>query len=73
MLRLNISICGMHCEHCVQAVGDALRRSPGVDHCDVRIGGVEILFDEGVTSKAELFAVIRGAGPFGITGFSAAD
>ena len=68
MTRVHLTIEGMTCGHCVRAVEDALRRTPGVEVDAVAIGSaelrvdlaqlsvervVEVIADEGYTASAE--------------------
>lgn len=73
MITLDISIDGMHCEHCVRSIQDALEVLPGVSNCRVQIGKAEVIVDEVITGKRDLFAAIRDAGAFQVLGFGAVD
>ena len=61
MITLGISISGMHCDHCVRTVDEALARLAGVSECVVQIGKAEVVVDDAVTGKRNLFAA--GAEP----------
>lgn len=69
-MTLKITIGGMHCQACVQAVHSALSRVEGVRVCAASLGAAEVTIDEQVATKTELFDAIRGAGPFNVEGFS---
>ena len=73
MITLRISISGMHCGHCVRTVDEALARLAGVSKCAVEIGRAEVVVNDAVTGKRELFATIRGAGAFEVRGFVVVD
>jgi copper chaperone len=67
---LSIQVRGMSCEHCVQAIEQALAQNPGVEGVRVAIGTVELVFDDKSISKSQLIECIRAAGPYDVTGFS---
>ena len=69
-MTLKITIGGMHCQGCVQAIQSAISCMEGVRSCTVGVGTVEVTIDEQMATKAELFDAIRGAGPFNVEGFS---
>ncbi len=70
-MTLKITIGGMHCQTCVQAVHTALSRVEGARVCTTDVGAAEVTIDEQFATKADLFDAIRGAGPFNVEGFSA--
>lgn len=45
MTDLDLSVDGMHCDHCVRAVRQALERLDGVVVRDVRMGSVAVTYD----------------------------
>ncbi|MEK7710340.1 MAG: heavy metal-associated domain-containing protein [Planctomycetota bacterium] len=71
--RLRIQITGMHCDHCVRAVEEALSSAPGVRECRVEIGSAEVTFDDAAAKKSDLPAVIRRAGKFDVASISQID
>lgn len=71
MMKLSIQINGMHCESCVRAVEEQIDRLRGVQSRHVHVGTVELTVDEAVTPKGEVFAAIRRAGAFDVSGFAA--
>lgn len=73
MVILEISISGMHCDHCVRSLREAMSALPGVSDCTVDIGKIEVVVNEAITAKRDLFAAIRGAGAFEVGGFSVVD
>lgn len=70
MEKLKLQITGMKCERCANRVKGALTALPGIDHCRVSVGAVELTFDNVVTTRSDLFDVIRRAGAFEVSGFS---
>lgn len=68
MTRIELTISGMTCDHCVRAVGDAVRGVPGVSGADVRVGSADVRFDESHASAADVTAAIRAAG-YAVSGF----
>jgi copper chaperone len=50
MDRVELTIEGMTCEHCVRAVESRLSRTPGVEVERVEVGSAVIRLDSGATS-----------------------
>ena len=50
MERLNLTIEGMACGHCIQAVRGRLERTAGVKVDDVQIGSARLEYDPATTS-----------------------
>ena len=71
MTRIELTIAGMTCDHCVRSVGDALRKVPGVTNADVRIGAAAVSFDESRISTSDLARAIQAAG-YTVSGFKKA-
>ncbi len=71
--RLRIQITGMHCDHCVRAVEEALSSAPGVRECRIEIGSADVTFDDASVKKADLLAAIRRAGKFDVASISQID
>ena len=71
MTRIELTIAGMTCDHCVRSVGDALRRVPGVMSADVRIGSATVSLDESRASTADLMRAVKAAG-YTVSGFKKA-
>ena len=71
--QLNISISGMTCDHCAEAIEHALRELPGLSACRVRVGNADVTLDELVTGRDSVFTAIRQAGAFDISGFSVSN
>ena len=69
-MTLKITIAGMHCQACVQAVHSAITRVEGVRVCAASLGVADVTIDEQVATKTELFDAIQGAGAFKVEGFS---
>jgi copper chaperone len=57
-----LSIEGMHCDHCVEIVREALTSVRGVSVGDVEIGAAEVEYDPATTSLDQLEAVLDDAG-----------
>lgn len=68
MTRVEFSIGGMTCEHCVRSVADAIRRNPAVAEADVRIGAAFVRFDEARTTTATIVDAVKSAG-YSVNGF----
>ena len=62
MKHLVLSIQGMSCSHCLNAVNRALRAQPGVEIESVRIGRAEIRFDENQADPTRIATAIADAG-----------
>lgn len=60
--RLELTIAGMTCGHCVTAVRDALDSLPGVAVDHVRIGKASVTLAPNSASPAALIEAIREAG-----------
>ncbi len=70
MTKLQFTISGMNCEHCVESLRDALAAVSGVSQSAVELGSASVTFDESTCSRASVIAAIRNAGAFDVTGFS---
>ena len=57
-----LTIDGMHCEHCVEAVEDALSGVHGVTVLDVQIGTAEVAYDNDDVTDDEIRVAIDRAG-----------
>jgi copper chaperone len=62
MEKLNLTIEGMTCEHCVRAVRGRLERTPGVKVDDVQVGAVSLQFDPSKTNIDEVELAIADEG-----------
>lgn len=62
MKQVKLSVSGMSCGHCVQAVRQALGAVPGVRVEDVRIGSASVTFDEGKATVGDLVDAVSHAG-----------
>jgi copper chaperone CopZ len=62
MERLNLTIEGMSCAHCLHAVRGRLERTAGVDVKSVQIGSAVIDFDPGKTNLDEIEEAIADEG-----------
>lgn len=62
MQRLNLTIEGMSCDHCVRAVRGRLERTDGVKVDDVKIGSAVVEYDPGKTNVDEIEDAIADEG-----------
>jgi len=62
MERLNLTIEGMTCEHCLRAVRGRLEQTPGVKLEAVEIGSASLQFDPGTISVDEIEELIADEG-----------
>jgi copper chaperone len=62
MEPLHLTIEGMTCQHCVRAVDQRLRRTPGVDVTAVTIGSADVQFDPARTNVDEIAEAIADEG-----------
>lgn len=57
-----LRIDGMHCDHCVEAVEEALSDVEGVTVLGVEVGTAEVTYDPVQVSEDQLVAAIDDAG-----------
>ena len=62
MERLNLTIEGMSCEHCLRAVRGRLERTPGVKVDDVQIGSARLDYDPNTTTVDDIEEAIADEG-----------
>ncbi|HEX8945989.1 MAG TPA: heavy metal-associated domain-containing protein [Gemmatimonadaceae bacterium] len=62
MERLNLTIEGMSCAHCVRAVRGRLERTPGVKVDDVQIGSAVVEYDPMATNVDDIEEAIADEG-----------
>ncbi len=62
MTGVTIKIEGMSCQHCVMRVKKALEALRGIAELDVRIGTVDLKFDEKEVNKEKIEKAITSAG-----------
>lgn len=62
MINLALSINGMSCGHCLNAVRQALSNAPGVTVDSVRIGRADVQFDPAVTNADQVAAAVTKSG-----------
>ena len=62
MTPLTLQIDGMSCNHCLQAVTQALTRLPGITGLDVRMGRAELSFDPAVVDPDLIVSAVGAAG-----------
>lgn len=62
MERLNLTIEGMTCEHCIRAVRGRLERTDGVRVDDVAIGSAIVDYDPAKTNVDEIEDAIADEG-----------
>jgi copper chaperone len=62
MEAAHLNIEGMTCEHCVRAIDNRLRRTPGVQVDRVVVGAVDLHYDESKISLEEISEAISDEG-----------
>jgi copper chaperone CopZ len=62
MRTMTLTISGMSCGHCLNAVNKALASIPGVQVRGVQMGRAEVGYDSGVVDSAHIIAAIADAG-----------
>lgn len=62
MERLELTIEGMSCEHCVRAVRSRLERTEGVKVDDVQVGSVTLDYDPAKTNVDDIEEAIADEG-----------
>ena len=62
MTPLALSINGMSCGHCLNAVRRALSDTPGVTVDSVRIGRADVQYDPAVTTPDKIASAVTDAG-----------
>jgi copper chaperone CopZ len=62
MERLNLTIEGMSCAHCVRAVRGRLERTPGVKVSDVQIGSAVLDYEPATTKIDDIEEAIADEG-----------
>jgi copper chaperone len=62
MERLNLTIEGMTCDHCVRAVRGRLEQTPGVKVDDVRVGSAVLEYDPAATNVDDIEEAIADEG-----------
>ena len=62
MQRIILTIDGMSCGHCLNAVRSALGREPGVQVETVSMGRATVAFDPAVSSAEKISAAIKNVG-----------
>jgi copper chaperone CopZ len=62
MERINLTIEGMTCEHCVRAVRGRLEKTDGVKVGDVKVGSATIEYDPKRTDLAHIEEAIADEG-----------
>lgn len=60
--RKTLSVDGMHCEHCVDVVQEALRDLDGVAIEDIEVGSVRVALDPSTVSEETLATALEDAG-----------
>lgn len=68
MTRVELTIGGMTCDHCVRSVTDAIRRNAAVSDADVRVGAATVRFDETRTTTSAIVDAVKTAG-YAVNGF----
>jgi copper chaperone len=62
MERIELTIEGMSCEHCVRAVRGRLERTPGVKVDDVQVGSATVEYDPAKINLDDLEEAIADEG-----------
>ncbi len=62
MKSTHLTIDGMSCAHCVNAVQTALRNTPGVRSTSVEIGSADVDYDESAVSPQQLADAVSEEG-----------
>jgi copper chaperone len=62
MKSTHLTIEGMSCAHCVNAVQTALRSTPGVKAASVEIGAADVDYDESAVSPQQLADAVSEEG-----------
>ena len=62
METAHLNIEGMTCEHCVRAIDNRLRRTPGVQVDRVVVGAVDLRYDRSKISLDEISELISDEG-----------
>jgi len=62
MQRLTLHIEGMSCGHCLNAVSRALSGLPGVEVESLKMGRVDVRYDEGVVDSSRIETAVADAG-----------
>jgi len=62
MKSTHLTITGMSCAHCVNAVQTALRNTPGVKSTSVEIGSADVDYDESAVSPQQLADAVSEEG-----------
>ena len=62
MERINLTIEGMTCEHCVRAVRGRLEQTPGVKLGSVEVGSASLEYDPSKTNIDEIEEAIADEG-----------
>jgi len=62
MTQLHLTIEGMTCEHCVRAVDGRLRKTPGVQVRQVKVGSADLQYDPARTTVDQIADAIADEG-----------
>jgi copper chaperone len=62
MESLHLTIEGMTCSHCVRAVEGRLKKTPGVEVEDVKVGSADVRYDPARTNVEEIAEAIADEG-----------
>jgi len=62
MTQLHLTIEGMTCEHCVRAVDGRLRKTPGVQVGQVKVGSADLQYDPARTTVDQIADAIADEG-----------
>jgi copper chaperone len=70
MERLNLTIEGMSCQHCVRAVQKRLAATPGIEVEDVQVGAARVRYDP---TRTSVDAIEEAIADEGYTAFVSTD
>ena len=62
MRTMTLTISGMSCGHCLNAVNKALGSLPGAVVRGVQMGRAEVAYDAGLIDSAQVVAAVEAAG-----------
>jgi len=64
MSQEQVSVTGLHCQHCAAAVRAPLQNKPGITRIDVQLpaGSAVVTFDSEQTSRQRIASLVEEAG-----------
>ncbi len=70
MKSASILITGMHCDHCVARLSEALNALTGLGKIEIAMGTAKIEFDEAKCTMPAIVQAVRSIEGFDLTAFS---